>query len=178
MDDTETVFTGHPTQPRALFQRPPRARLAILGLLVVMLPLSGCATGSIRPGSATASETPTPTPSDPVSTPIASASPTSLPTPTGTPITVTIANSGADGTNIFASGLVTGEAGDGGVCALTATAEDGRMVTGRSNAHQTPEALNCGIIRLAADPGDWSLVLSFESSTSSGSSAPVVVHQP
>lgn len=60
---------------------------------------------------------------------------------------------------------------------LTATAPDGRVLSGRGEAHQTPEALNCGIIRLSADAGDWTLVLSFESSTSSGSSTPVVVHQ-
>ncbi len=54
----------------------------------------------------------------------------------------------------------------------------GRVLTAQTEAHATPAAVNCGLIKIAAEPGDWTLVLSFTSPTSAGSSASVLVHQP
>lgn len=162
-----------------------------VAIAVVVLPLSACATPQNGPG-AVASASPTgtpdafpsdaPTPSvSPTSTDEQSAAPSEDPAPapsaSSSTITVTIANSGSDEQGVFASGLVTGATGEDGTCILTATSTDGRVLEAQAAAHATPAALNCGIMRIAAAPGDWSLVLSFSSSASTGSSEPVAVRR-
>ena len=77
-----------------------------------------------------------------------------------------------------ASGLVTGDAGDGGVCTLTATSADGQVMTAQIEAQPTPAAMNCGLIEVPAPAGDWTLVLSYRSDAGSASSAPTKVTQP
>lgn len=93
-------------------------------------------------------------------------------------MTVIIVNSGADGANVSASGLVTGEAGDKGVCILTATAADGNVLEARMDAQPTPAAMNCGLIEVPAPAGEWTLVLSYWSDSAAASSDPVKVEQP
>ncbi len=148
-----------------------------------MMSLVACATGSAgSPGSTTTAPVPPTSATVAVPTPTSSAtpatpSPIASPTP-GATATVTIVSSGADGEDVFASGLVTGDAGEEGTCSLTATSATGRVLTAQTEAHATPAAVNCGLIKIAAEPGDWTLVLSFTSPTSAGSSASVLVHQP
>ncbi len=156
-------------------------------IAIVAVPLSACATPRTGAGAApltssspTVTETPSETPAtgatdEPTPGPTASDSP--APSASAPTITVTIANSGADDRGVFASGLVTGATGAEGTCTLTATAADGRVLEAQAAAHATPAALNCGIIRIAAGSGDWSLVLSFASEASTGSSDPVAVHR-
>ncbi|WP_243226990.1 hypothetical protein [Microbacterium sp. CIAB417] len=91
---------------------------------------------------------------------------------------MTIVSSGADGASIYASGLVTGDGGVDGVCTLTATATDGRVLTGAIDAQATPAAVNCGLIEISAPAGSWTLVLSYRSAATQVSSDPVTVTQP
>lgn len=164
-------------------------RSAAVALALVAV-LTACAT---RPGTAV---TTTPT-GEPTPTAAASSSPSASPSsspvpspevtddvqpepvaPTAGPVSVTIVNVGADGQKISASGLVTGSIEDGGVCTLTATAVTGRILTGSVDAVSTPAAVNCGIIDIAASPGEWSVVLTYRSGATSAVSEPVTVTQP
>lgn len=160
-----------------------RVGFGALVLIGAVMSLVACATVSAgSPGSTVTAPVPTTSATAAVPTPTSSAtpaapSPTASPTP-GTTATVTIVSSGADGDDVFASGLVTGDAGEEGTCTLTATSATGRVLTAQVEAHATPAAVNCGLIKISADPGDWTLVLSFESPTSASSSVSVLVHQP
>ncbi|MDY0830349.1 hypothetical protein SK224_14540 [Microbacterium sp. BG28] len=87
-------------------------------------------------------------------------------------------SSGSDGSRVYASGLVTGDGGSGGVCTLTATAADGKVLTGTIDAEPTPAAVNCGLIEIVAPQGAWTLVLSYSSADAKASSGPVTVTQP
>lgn len=179
--DRQELSAGERRDGRA---RPHGLALVALALTVVF-PLSACATMSVRPGgseqtTSPASATPTSTsssPSESATTPTAS-SPSPTPDASLAAVTVTIASSGADGQDVFASGIVTGASSDEGTCVLEATSAGGESLTAERDAHATPGALNCGVLRIAAGPGDWNLVLSFRSATSAGSSAPTSVHQP
>lgn len=155
---------------------------AMIALGVAMV-LAACATGSAG-GPGSSATVPAPAASETAAGPSlapssTSTSPSSIASSTPeVEVTVTIVSSGADGADVFASGLVTGEVGADGTCTLTATSETGRVLTAQAEAHATPAAVNCGLIKIAAEPGDWTLVLSFASPTSGGSSSSVLVHQP
>ncbi|MDO8384336.1 MAG: hypothetical protein Q7T17_15345 [Microbacterium sp.] len=155
------------------------ALAAVVALVVFFL-------GMTRASSPT--PTPTPTSSGPIESPTPSAAapsplrtddvvPDPEPTPVG-PATVTIVNWGSDGRVVYASGLVTGDAGVGGVCTLTATSADGQVLSAELDAQATPAAVNCGVIEVAAPAGEWMLVLGYRSDTGSASSAPTEVDQP
>jgi hypothetical protein len=91
---------------------------------------------------------------------------------------VTVVSWGADGVNLYASGIVTGDVGNNGTCTLTATSSSGAIITGRRDAQSTPAAVNCGVIQVPAPPGDWTLVLAYRSDTATAFSAATEVTQP
>jgi hypothetical protein len=125
--------------------------------------------------SPTQAVTPDPAPADPDPAPSDEVPP--APTPVGQG-TVTVVNWGADGEYVYASGIVTGDVGDGGTCTLAATSASGQTLTGRRDAQSTPAAINCGVIQIPAPPGEWTLVLTYQSEIASVSSEPTVVTQP
>lgn len=139
-------------------------------------PSSSPTASTVAPSGAPAvSSTPSSTAPTPAATDVVV--PDAPSTPSGQ-ATVTIVNFGADGQSLWASGLVTGAAGTDGTCTLTATASDGRVVSGTIAASATPAAVNCGSISVRATSGEWTLVLSYASSTAAASSAPTTVSQP
>lgn len=161
---------------------------------------SGCSTGGQSPeGAGTSSPTtaePSPTPTDdPVSpgpgpsspapsTP--SPSPTSAPAPSTSPgpakptvgsIDVMISNSTWDP----AAGVVVRGFADTVDTEATCTLElslSGVVRTVTSEALEGPTTMSCGELIVSSaevSPGDWTAVLSYESTTAWGASAPVVV---
>jgi hypothetical protein len=76
----------------------------------------------------------------------------------------------------YASGVVEG----GGTCTLTLT-RDGRSVTADTEATPDASTTACGSVAVAGDrlaPGTWQAVMSYDSPTSAGSSAPVQIVVP
>lgn len=96
----------------------------------------------------------------------------------GGPPAVTVVNSGADDEGVYASGLVTGATGEGGVCTLTATSTTGETLTARIEALATPAAVNCGVLHIPVPSGTWKLVLDFRSDSAQASSDAVEVVRP
>lgn len=90
-------------------------------------------------------------------------------------MTVTLVNYGVSPDGIYGSGLVTGVVESGGTCTLTA--RNGSTTASQSMAAtSSPSATNCGRITVPVTAGDWTVVLSYSSSTSEGASDPVPVH--
>lgn len=149
-----------------------------LGATLAAVALTACAPEPLAaqtvipssPGVVTPPATLSPLPTDAVE-------PDPQPTAHAGQATVTIVSSGADGQSVFASGLATGETGREGVCTLTATSGTGEILTAQLDAQSTPAAMNCGLIEVPATAGDWTLVLSYRSETTSASSAPTNVQQ-
>ena len=172
-------------------RRPVRIVLLVaLGVIVVAAAVAVIAFFFRMPGAPSSATTATPTETSanpsasPTSSPVAPSPlptdevvPDPQPTPEG-PAAVTIVNWGSDGRIIHASGLVTGGAGAGGVCTLTAISAAGETLSAEVDAQATPAAVNCGVIEIAAPAGEWTLVLGYRSDTGSASSAPIEVDQP
>jgi hypothetical protein len=134
------------------------------------------ASSSQPPSDGGAGDAPSPSPTL-VPTPDVTTSVQSEPIPEGTAV-ATIVTWGADDAGVHASGIVTGETGTSGVCTLTATSSAGESVTGQVVAHDTPAAVNCGVIQVPVPAGIWTLTLSFRSDIAVASSEPVEVVRP
>lgn len=140
-------------------------------------------TASLSPEPAPSFTSAPPSPSAGSENPVPSPNPTDevIPEPAPSaegPTVVTMVSSGADRQGVYASGLVTGTVASGGVCVLVATSADGQVLTGERDPRDTPAALNCGLIELAAGGGEWTLVLSYRSDSGTSASDPVKVVQP
>jgi hypothetical protein len=97
-------------------------------------------------------------------------------TPEGSP-QLSIVSSGADGINVYASGIVTGRAGTAGTCRLIARSSSGETAGGEVEAQPTPSAMNCGLIEIPVPAGDWTLTLTYTATDAGSSSASVEVTQ-
>jgi hypothetical protein len=77
-------------------------------------------------------------------------------------------------------GYAAGVVEDGGTCTLTLT-KDGQQVTQGSEAMPDASTTTCGAVAVAGNrlgAGTWEAVLSYDSATSSGSSAAVEIEVP
>lgn len=84
---------------------------------------------------------------------------------------------GADADGVYASGIIPEVVETGGECTLTAVGAGGSLTASRA-AEAATASTNCGLLRIAASSGDWSLTLTYTSSTSHGSTAEVPVSVP
>jgi len=161
------------------------AAIVVVGAAMFIGMTAGAPHSSASPGpSSGASEAPSLAP-QPSAAPTSEVEPTPdetdlvQPEPTpGGPAAVTIVSWGADGKNLFASGIVTGSVGDGGRCTLTATSVVGETLSAGRQAESTPAAANCGVIQIPAPSGEWSLVLNYRAADVDASSEPMEVVQP
>lgn len=79
-----------------------------------------------------------------------------------------------------AGGYVTVLLEDGGICTLTLTADD-RVRTVSGDAIRDATTVSCGTLQITGDQlgsGSWEAVLSYESSSTVGQSAPMKVQVP
>jgi hypothetical protein len=177
-------------------RRPARRPLRALGAVAVVAVAAGAiwvatrADTDAEPGAAatttdaaatptprplTADEVPEPTPGQEIAT--------DDPVPTsGGEVTPVITQAGwaPSGTAVEVSGFVQGVIEDGGTCRITLT-HDGQSVTAEREGLADATTTACGSVELGdaeMDSGWWQAVLTYESSTSSGSSAPVDVLVP
>jgi hypothetical protein len=148
----------------------------------------GPAASSGPTGSAGPTESPAPVPSSAAPTRVtepAADEPVATDPPAGTtggavsPV-VTFAGWEPSTAAVEVNGYVPGLVEGGGTCRLTLT-RGADPVTDENEAEPDASTINCGLLEVAgADlaAGSWQAVLSYESPTSSGASAPVPVEVP
>jgi hypothetical protein len=93
---------------------------------------------------------------------------------------ITQAGWGPSGTAVEVSGFVSGVVEDGGTCRVTLT-RDGETVTAEHEGMADASTTVCGAIEVGDQEmtsGWWQAVLSYESATSAGASAPMDVLVP
>jgi hypothetical protein len=95
-------------------------------------------------------------------------------------VMITQAGWGPSGTAVEVSGFVSGVVEDGGTCRVTLT-HDGETVTAVKDALADATTTACGVLEVGdveMASGWWQAVLSYESATSAGESAPADVLVP